>query len=52
MKTGRKEIDMQIELCFITGIAFGIEYVNVGDGEQNVVLDFAFLRVLFSWDAE
>jgi hypothetical protein len=40
---------MIIEFNLITGIMFGVEYVDSEDGEQHIVLDIAFLRILFSW---
>lgn len=42
---------MVIDINLITGIMFGVEYAEL-DGERHVVLDLAFVRILFTWDAE
>jgi hypothetical protein len=42
---------MMIELNFICGIMCGAEYVQDPDeGTNYLVVDFLFIRVLFSWD--
>ena len=42
---------MSIELSIIAGLMFGVEYVidPEEDDVQYVVVDFAFVRLLFSW---
>jgi hypothetical protein len=44
---------MSIIAYFITGIMFGVEYVNSEDDEgplHSVVVDIAFLRLIFQWE--
>jgi hypothetical protein len=41
---------MTIELHIISGLMFGVEYVYEPEAEENhIVVDFAFVRILFSW---
>ena len=41
---------MTIELNLITGMMFGVEYVyNPDEDEKHIVVDIAFVRILFSW---
>ena len=42
--------DMNIDLCIISGLMFGFEYVEVVDDEERyIVVDFAFLRILINF---
>lgn len=41
---------MIIQLHLITGIMLGFEYVDIPDeDDRHLVIDFLFLRVLFTW---
>lgn len=41
---------MDIDVCIITGLMFGFEYVDVEELDaRHLVIDFAFLRVLISF---
>jgi len=46
-----KEIKMDFELNFITGLMLGAEYADFRDegGDQFVVVDILFVRMLFIW---
>ena len=43
---------MEITMHFITGIMFGIEYVDDDFDEElhHLVFDVAFVRIMFTWD--
>ena len=42
---------MEISIHLITGIMFGVEYVDddFEEGLSHVVIDLTFVRVMFSW---
>jgi hypothetical protein len=42
---------MEISIHLITGIMFGVEYVDddFEEGLRHFIIDLAFVRVMFSW---
>jgi len=46
-----KEINMEVDVNFITGLMLGAEYADFRDegGDQFVVVDILFVRILFIW---
>ena len=46
-----KEINMEVDVNFITGLMLGAEYADFRDegGDQFVVVDILFVRMLFIW---
>lgn len=44
---------MQILLHFISGVAFGLEYVrpeSTDSGDHCIVLDIGIIRLMFFWE--
>jgi hypothetical protein len=44
-ETTMKEVD----IYFISGLMFGMEYIPDYEGDQGIVIDFLFVRVTFLW---
>lgn len=40
-----------VEMNVITGLMFGFEYLEEGvaDEDKHIIIDFFFLRTIFSW---
>ena len=43
---------MEITVHFITGIMFGVEYVDddLEEDLHHLVFDIGFVRIMFTWD--